>query len=320
MDTNQANQSLQVSESGKSNLPAIVVPAEFQATIFSQADRTVLALAEDDFENERISEYDDEALSLLAAMIVNRANARYGNNPSPQNIKDAQDFVMLDLKKFGNLRKKEITTIVDKGLDGEFETTKDDVRHFNSSRFCKWIRAYIENQRRPAYAKKIQYGYQKTQEAELAEQEEKRILEEDFGFWLNKLESGQAITRFEGRDEVYRRSEELNIFKPLTLEDKNIIAKACAEYTKFEGDRLKIFSRKVAYLYVLHVYSAKTFTLIDLIKQVHRNNRNTAGALMETAYKRLDEYEEIQKNKESESYAQHNEEIRLPEEGQKVGT
>lgn len=278
MDTNLQKKSTQALQSGSTNLPAVT---------FTDTEKTVLALAEPDFENPKVGEYSANSLSVLATGIAKRANARYGNNP--QGIEDTISFLVEDLKKFKNLRKKEIYSIVDRGINGEFD--KEDVRHFSSSRFVKWVTTYLETLKQPASSKKAQFDHQQLQSLTPSEQEEKTALETLFGTHIQNLElRGELPALLQGLDEVFARCEELKVFDPLSIEEKNIIFNACAGYTGYTGDQLKKFARKAAYLYVLYQAAMKPYTTVIIMNYISKHDKSAVNRFMDLAHVRLQEY------------------------------
>lgn len=262
---------------------------ELPEVTFTSEERSVIALTEPSDDNPRVQDISMLGLKALAAKMYQRANARYGNAAKPedetvQNI----DFLVGDLLKHPLLRVKEVSEILDRGLDGKFDA--EDVRHFSSSRFAKWITAYIES-KKAVMKKKAQYDHQQLAPLTPTEQEEKRILEEGFGWWIRQVENDDLPKFFHGLDDVFVRWEELSIIDALSIEEKNIIAEASAKAVNLEGEALKVFARKVAFLYVLHQSAMKEYTLEHLIAYVKKNDKLMSAYLQDVAHQRLDEYE-----------------------------
>lgn len=262
---------------------------------FTPEERAVIALAEPNAENPRVQDISMLGLKALAAKLYHRANARYGNAAKDEDwVVQNIDFLVGDLLKHPLLRVKEVSQILDLGLDGKYDT--EDVRHFSSSRFVKWIAAYLETKKQ-AMKKKAQYDHQQLAPLTPTEQEEKRILEEGFGWWIGQVEKGELPKFLHGLDEVFARWEILGIIDPLTLEEKDTIAQACTKASsKLEGDSLKVFARKVAFLYVLHQAAMKDYTLESLIDYVKQNDKTVSVYLQDIGKERLDEYQQYKKN------------------------
>jgi hypothetical protein len=235
------------------------------------------------------------ALKAMAAKLYKRANGRYGNSAKTESeTEETIQFLVNDMMKQPLLRVNEIAYILEAGLDGKLD--KDDVRHFSSSRFAKWIDAYLEEQKRPAMKKKAQFDHQQIAELTVDQAEEKRILEAFFGEQIAKLEKGEYPAFFQGLDDVFVRCEELKVFDPLDLDEKTAIRNACIEATGYEAEKLRAFSRKVAYLYVLHQAAMKDYTLTWLTSYVKEHDKTAQSHLMSTVHKRLREFEEYKRD------------------------
>jgi len=274
-------------------------------TKYTEAERKILTACSDN-DNPAIKDLSMIELKAFATKLYNRASARYGN--SAKNDDNAQEQIKLlveDLMRNYLLRVKEVTYILDEGISGAYD--KEDVRHFSSSRFCKWVKTYLEEIKPVAMRKKAQIDHQSLKPIEPATSEIKGQQEAFFGEMVDKLKNNELPTSFIGFDAIYEQCEELGVFKPLDLEEKKIIANECKAYSGYDGDALKAFARKVAYLYVMHRTAGISFTLRELIKTVSGKDTNMSGYLIELAKMRLVEYSDYKRMKQEEQEHYDNE-------------
>ena len=265
---------------------------------YTEAERKILTACSDN-DNPAIKDLSMIELKAFATKLYNRASARYGN--SAKNDDNAQEQIKLlveDLMRNYLLRVKEVTYILDEGISGAYD--KEDVRHFSSSRFCKWVKTYLEEIKPVAMRKKAQIDHQSLKPIEPATSEIKGQQDAFFGEMVNKLKNNELPTSFIGFDAIYEQCEELGVFKPLELEEKKIIANECKAYSGYDGDALKAFARKVAYLYVMHRTAGMSFTLKELIKTVSGKDTNMSGYLIELAKMRLVEYSDYKRARQEE--------------------
>jgi hypothetical protein len=265
---------------------------------YTESERKILTACSDN-DNPAIKDLSMIELKAFATKLYNRASARYGN--SAKNDDNAQEQIKLlveDLMRNYLLRVKEVTYILDEGISGAYD--KEDVRHFSSSRFCKWVKTYLEEIKPVAMRKKAQIDHQSLKPIEPGTSEIKGQQEAFFGEMVNKLKNNELPTSFIGFDAIYEQCEELGVFKPLDLEEKKIIASECKAYSGYDGDALKAFARKVAYLYVMHRTAGMSFTLKELIKTVSGKDTNMSGYLIELAKMRLVEYSDYKRARQKE--------------------
>lgn len=250
-------------------------------------------------DNPAINDLTMLELKSFAMKLYNRAAARYGN--SAKNDDNAQEQIKLlveDLMRYPLLRVKEVSFVLDEGVGGAYD--KEDVRHFSSSRFVKWVKTYLSEQKAVAMRKQAQIAHQSLKPIVPATSEIKRQNEAFFGELVNKLKQGEFPASFLGFDSIFELCEELRVFEPVDLEEKKLIASECKKYSSYEGDALKVFARKVAYLYVMHRAAGVSFTMQGLIKTVAGRDKSMSGYLMELAKTRLVEFAEYKRVKQEE--------------------
>lgn len=270
---------------------------EYQPVSFTPAEAAIISLCSSQQDNPMIKDLSMINLKAFSAKLYRRASAKYGNSTkNEQETQDNIEFIMQDLIKNSLLRVNEISFLLDEGLSGSYD--KEDVRHFSSSRFCKWIKTYLEEQKLAAMKKKAQFDHQNLTPPTPQEKEIKTQHETFFGELVQKVEKGELPQNFSGFDSIYEECERLSVFDPLDMDEKKIIAQACEEYTGYTGDKLKSFSRKVAYLYVLHQAAMVSYTMRELIKHVAGHDKSLSGYLQDLAKTRLAEYEQYKSENE----------------------
>lgn len=273
-------------------------PSGTDLRAYTETERKILTACSDN-DNPAIKDLSMIELKAFATKLYNRASARYGN--SAKNDDNAQEQIKLlveDLMRNYLLRVKEVTYIMDEGISGAYD--KEDVRHFSSSRFCKWVKTYLEEIKPVAMRKQAQIAHQSLKPIEPATSEIKRQNEAFFGELVNKLKQGEFPASFLGFDSIFELCEELRVFEPVLLEEKKLIANECKKYSSYEGDALKVFARKVAYLYVMHRAAGVSFTMQGLIKTVAGRDKSMSGYLIELAKMRLVEYSDYKRMKQEE--------------------
>jgi hypothetical protein len=120
------------------------------------SEREIFALSLPTEDNLKIKDTD---LLTLAETISNTVNIRLGLKPreKPDEI-IFLNTIERDCSKFPGLTSGEILKALEMGLDGVFNPDKDIF--FNSSVFVKWIRAYIEDTKKPVISKHSQLVHQ----------------------------------------------------------------------------------------------------------------------------------------------------------------
>lgn len=122
-----------------------------------KSEREIVALATVSEENPKIKDAD---MLTLAEKISNITRIRLGLKP--RSDADEQVFLLTleaDINKFPQLTIAEIEKALTMGLDGEFDPDDKDI-FFSSSKFVRWIRAYIEHTKKPVMSKHAQFIHQ----------------------------------------------------------------------------------------------------------------------------------------------------------------
>ena len=127
------------------------------ATGLTKQENQIFELTIPSESNPKIKDHPD--LLALAGLIISTATVRLGTKPKEGD--DADAFVQIiesDLYDFPELTKNEILTALKMGLSGEFNSSESIF--FSSSQFVRWIKAFIEKQKRPVGTKVLQLMHQ----------------------------------------------------------------------------------------------------------------------------------------------------------------
>ncbi len=102
----------------------------------------------------------DADMLTLAEKISNIVNIRLGLRK--RSGEDEEIFLQTleaDINKFPQLTVGEIEKALTMGLDGDFDPQDKDI-FFSSSKFVRWIRAYIEQTKKPVMSRHAQFVHQ----------------------------------------------------------------------------------------------------------------------------------------------------------------
>lgn len=160
-------------------------------------------------ENPRIDELNEKQMLSAISAIQVKAKVKLGHTSSDKGklaTESEQQVISEDLvDKFPSLTVRELYMAVDNGLDGNYQNCQKENIFFNPSNLVKWIRAYIDEIKRPAIVKadiaqdrvdkeaiKEEIGGEyermvniyKRLVNTLADIEEGRIPMEDYGGWI----------------------------------------------------------------------------------------------------------------------------------------
>lgn len=123
----------------------------------TDTEKEIVSLSASSGTNPKIKDAD---LLTLAEKISNTVNIRLGLNPRlPDDEVVFLQILEADINKFPQLTAGEIFKILEMGLDGFFDSQDKDI-FFNSSKFVRWIRSYIEHSKKPAMSKYAQSLHQ----------------------------------------------------------------------------------------------------------------------------------------------------------------
>ncbi|MBO9613402.1 MAG: hypothetical protein J7619_11935 [Dyadobacter sp.] len=139
-------------------------PATFRSVAEEKLTRTenaIVRASSASENNPRLSEMNGQQIPMIITAIMLKAATRLGSRP-----KDPQEQAILsrelnhDLMKFPGLTEREIMTALENGLDGLYLKRPDDPVIFTPSNFVQWIRAYIEETKKPVMKKLAQHAQQ----------------------------------------------------------------------------------------------------------------------------------------------------------------
>jgi hypothetical protein len=90
----------------------------------------------------------DADLMNLAMRSISLAKIKLGSKPLPDAEHKALVLVLMeDIKSFGQLSIDEINLALKRGLNGDYNSTGNDVIFFSPSNFVQWIKKYQEQKR-----------------------------------------------------------------------------------------------------------------------------------------------------------------------------
>ncbi|WP_342088039.1 hypothetical protein [Dyadobacter sp. OTU695] len=169
--------------------------------------------------NPRISDMGGAQISRIIAAITLKAAVRLGSK-----ARDAEEQKIInrelnnDLMKFPMMTEREIMAALENGLDGMYLKKPEDPVIFSPSNFVQWIRAYIEQTKKPVMKKVAQLVQQQNSEEWDAPESEKLKMSHDFFLTIMKrVLDGEAYEDY--GNVVYSFLEKIG-FLPLSAEDK----------------------------------------------------------------------------------------------------
>lgn len=124
-------------------------------------------------DNPRVSQMSSEDFDQFITLITHKTALRLGTKAKEEDDQEALNMELnRDLLKFHYLTQKEILRALENGLDGMY-TPKGQPVIFSPSAFVQWIRAYIEETKRPVMKKisELQKQVPALPEPELTEEE-----------------------------------------------------------------------------------------------------------------------------------------------------
>lgn len=139
----------------------------------TRPERDIVALTLPTEQNPKVCNAD---LLTLAEKISNIVNIRLGLRERSDG--DEEVFLQtleVDINKFPQLTIGEIEKALTMGLDGDFDPQDKDI-FFSSSKFVRWIRAYIEQTKKPVMSRHAQFVHQiKEPVVELSDEERVKL-------------------------------------------------------------------------------------------------------------------------------------------------
>lgn len=186
-------------------------------------ENQIVANAQSSERNPRIKEMHWESVLLLCRRIRKLVFVKLGLNPLSESDEDliVQEMVKV-INKHSGLTKNEILSAADKGLDGDYLKEGQNSVFFSVSNFALWIKAYIEETKKPVMKKHAQYVAQLPESRiELTEEEQKCNAIELVNMYLDERKRDENH-RVSGAAVLFRRLEYFGIAK-LNLEEKTAI-------------------------------------------------------------------------------------------------
>ncbi|WP_138481659.1 hypothetical protein [Dyadobacter bucti] len=138
----------------------------------SQSEISIVSASLTADKNPKICQMTSEQMARMIPSIVLKASTRLGSKPKDE---DEQKVINRelngDLMKFPNLTSSEIFRALENGLDGQY-TAQGQPVIFTPSNFVQWIKAYIEETKKPVMKKLAQLSHQVEEVRELTVEEE----------------------------------------------------------------------------------------------------------------------------------------------------
>lgn len=221
-----------------------LLPVEKLTTIENQ----IVTNAESSEKNPRIREMHWESVLFLCRRIRKLVFIKLGLNPLSQSDEDLIITEMVKvINKHSGLTKNEILSATDKGLDGDYLKEGQNSVFFSVSNFALWIKAYIEDTKKPVMKKHAQFMAQLPEaRVELTEEEHLKSAIETLNMYLDTRKK-DAAHRVSGAAVLFRRLEYFGITK-LNLEEKtSIYQRAMKVLPGGTPDQLQDLARNIAY-------------------------------------------------------------------------
>lgn len=213
--TSLAVQSIQEGNTGLS----VFVSAEKLTT----SENQIVLNSEGSEFNPRIKDMHWESVLLLCERIRKLVFVKLGLNPVSESDEDLIVVEMVKvINKHSALTKNEIVSAADRGLDGDYLKEGQGSVFFSVSNFAMWIKAYIEETKKPVMKKHAQYIAQlPEQKTEPTEEEQRKNAIDLVNMYLDERKKNEAH-RVTGGAILFRRLEYFGIAK-LNLEEKTSI-------------------------------------------------------------------------------------------------
>lgn len=221
-----------------------LLPVEKLTTIENQ----IVTNAESSEKNPRIREMHWESVLFLCRRIRKLVFVKLGLNPLSQSD---EDLIITEMVKVINkhswLTKNEILSATDKGLDGDYLKEGQNSVFFSVSNFALWIKAYIEDTKKPVMKKHAQYIAQLPEsKTEPTEEEQRKNAIDLVNMYLDERKKNEAH-RVAGGAILFRRLEYFGIAK-LNLEEKtSIFQQAKKVLPNGTAEMWKDLARNIAY-------------------------------------------------------------------------
>lgn len=123
----------------------------------SRSENSVAVVSLPTDSNPRISEMAGQQIAGIISKITIKAAIRLGSKARDREEQQILNMELnSDLMKFPMLTEREIMKALENGLDGLYKTRPDELVLFTPSNFVQWVRAYIEQTKKPVMKKVAQ--------------------------------------------------------------------------------------------------------------------------------------------------------------------
>ena len=213
----------------------------------SKSEQKIFELSVPTFENQKIR--DMRNITPFAAKLHANARIRLGLRSDNKNNDEIDKINMAlsgDLLKFPELTRDEIMEAVNLGIDGEF-TEPDKPIFFSSSTFVRWIKQYIEMQKKPVMKKHLQLLHQIREDLVFPEiSEQIKAAAKNANFYADQRRKDEAAVVI-GAAGLYENIEHLHIYIMSIAEKKEIFSLIQERNPNLDLDTVKSLARNAAY-------------------------------------------------------------------------
>jgi hypothetical protein len=208
----------------------------------SESEIVALAIA-----SELSPKVQDADLLTLSEKISNIVGIRL--NLRPRSIADEEVFLQTleaDINKFPQLTTGEILRALTMGLDGDFDPADKDI-FFTSSKFVRWIRAYVEQTKKPVMSRYAQFVHQLKEPIVVLSDEEKIKSACDVANMYARARRKDPENRAVGAAVLWQNLEALGIHT-MPTEDKTLLKEHLQKvYPQASNAEIVILCQNAAY-------------------------------------------------------------------------
>jgi hypothetical protein len=245
-----------------------------------QSERKVVSASIASTENPKIGDLNRGQFSSMMDSLLLKASVKLG-----QKKKEGEELKLLiqalsaDVMKFPNLTTMEIYLAVDAGLDGNYRRRDDEIILFTPSNFVQWVRAYIEETKKPVMKKTTQV-YRK-EEVSTPPPSERDSMIDRYRLLVNAcidtFETGKAYQDYGGI--LYDLLVKIELMSPILESGPEMHAAALwiVNNARDQNDKSKLKQAKLVFDKVLSGVSDESVMSVATRKQVEKKLKEVCG-------------------------------------------
>jgi hypothetical protein len=192
---------------GQAQSPTLLTASEFEVLKASTS-------------GSKIGDMHPETLILFVVNLMNQAKIRLGHTSKFNDSKEVLRIITDDLRKrFHGFTTVEVTNAIDRGLNGEFRKSEDELLTFTPSLVFQWIRTYKETVKEPVVKKSIIQKAKEETPPEPTLAEQNAMLIKGFLVHYEKMKADPAYIFQDYGNAYYNFLTEIGI-EMATLEEK----------------------------------------------------------------------------------------------------